>query len=710
MIAWHRAIPYLTVALLLTLSACNSPNSTPNKTPVARDDTFNVSKNTGLDLDVLSNDSDGDGDSLTILGFDASSTQAGRVVRAGTGLRYTPATAFTGTDTFKYRIGDGKGAEASATVTLTVNEGDPNNTPPSLEPISDQTVIRNTLTLNTANINVIISDPDDNSFTVSITSDNKEILPDSSVTCPLASCEVTLAPKLTETVDISVTVTVTDGNGGQAEAIFVLQVHPLLVKSAADNIADSLRAVVAGATPGDIIGFDTAGLFSTPRTITLERQIVLNKDLTIEGPGADIVTVSGANVGRVFKIMEQSSLVISGLTIADGNPPEETHEGEGGPITGAFGGGIFVDVDSSLTLSDSVVKNSKAADFGGGLYLAFQGKLTLENSSFTLNQARNGGGMYVTSGRDLLVQSSTFAHNKATGSGGGIHNENGQLLLRASTVKTNSAGNRGGGIYQASNPTNELHIESSMIGDPDLTDLVAEGNTSNAGGGIFKEDGVLSLLESYVSGNRVTISGGGIFNFTGSLTLDASTVESNQAAELGGGIIIDGFLTLENKSVVKGNIATSATSEGGGIYSLDNVTIDNSEVSENKAASGGGIYMAISFLASSASTLTLRAESVVSFNEASIDGGGIYQRGSVDTVLDDSALISNKTNGNGGGFYIEEGTLSINASSCVVLGNIADVDNTNGGKGGGIYNSGGDISGVPLDSVCQNTPDDIAAP
>lgn len=99
-------------ASLLALSACGPPgeNKPPvgNKPPIAQDDIFSLVKNTSLDLDVLSNDSDEDGDSLSIVGFDETSTQAGRVVRAGTGLRYTPEAAFIGTDMFTYLIGDGK--------------------------------------------------------------------------------------------------------------------------------------------------------------------------------------------------------------------------------------------------------------------------------------------------------------------------------------------------------------------------------------------------------------------------------------------------------------------------------------------------------------------------------------------------------------------------------------------------------------------------
>ncbi len=90
-----------------------------NEPPVANDDTFTVETDSvDNELDVLANDTDPDGDELTIV--DVTSPSNGQVQIAGDMLLYTPASGFTGTDTFSYTIDDGFGGQDSATVTVNV--------------------------------------------------------------------------------------------------------------------------------------------------------------------------------------------------------------------------------------------------------------------------------------------------------------------------------------------------------------------------------------------------------------------------------------------------------------------------------------------------------------------------------------------------------------------------------------------------------------
>ena len=69
---------------------------------------------------MLSNDSDPNGDSITIIGASAESASGGTVTCSGTSCTYVPSADFNGTDTFTYTIGDGKGGQAIGTVTITV--------------------------------------------------------------------------------------------------------------------------------------------------------------------------------------------------------------------------------------------------------------------------------------------------------------------------------------------------------------------------------------------------------------------------------------------------------------------------------------------------------------------------------------------------------------------------------------------------------------
>jgi hypothetical protein len=87
--------------------------------PVATDDTPSVDEDGSVLISVLANDSDADGDSLSITGF--TSATDGTVTQEGDQLRYTPHADFNGSDAFTYDISDGTGGIATATVTVTVN-------------------------------------------------------------------------------------------------------------------------------------------------------------------------------------------------------------------------------------------------------------------------------------------------------------------------------------------------------------------------------------------------------------------------------------------------------------------------------------------------------------------------------------------------------------------------------------------------------------
>lgn len=109
------------------------PREFINRPPVAVDDVATTARDTAVAIAVLANDSDPDGDALTVL----SATQPGNgsvVVGAGGVITYTPAAGFTGSDAFGYTIADPDGLTATATVTVTVQP--PANLPPVANPDS----------------------------------------------------------------------------------------------------------------------------------------------------------------------------------------------------------------------------------------------------------------------------------------------------------------------------------------------------------------------------------------------------------------------------------------------------------------------------------------------------------------------------------------------------------------------------------------------
>ncbi|MCP3869977.1 MAG: tandem-95 repeat protein, partial [Gammaproteobacteria bacterium] len=100
-----------------------------NQVPLAESDTANTTEDTNTTIDVLSNDSDPDGDTLTIAAVVPGS--GGTTFTNGDRITYRPAVNFTGQDSFTYTISDERGGVASASVSVTVS---PSNDPPEAVP------------------------------------------------------------------------------------------------------------------------------------------------------------------------------------------------------------------------------------------------------------------------------------------------------------------------------------------------------------------------------------------------------------------------------------------------------------------------------------------------------------------------------------------------------------------------------------------------
>ncbi len=107
-----------TATVTVTVTPVNDP-------PVAADDVASVAEDGSVDVDVLANDTDVDGDLLapSIASLPAHGTVA---VRPDNTLRYVPEANYTGSDTWTYAVDDGHGGTATASVTVTVDPvGDP---------------------------------------------------------------------------------------------------------------------------------------------------------------------------------------------------------------------------------------------------------------------------------------------------------------------------------------------------------------------------------------------------------------------------------------------------------------------------------------------------------------------------------------------------------------------------------------------------------
>jgi hypothetical protein len=203
----------------------------------------------------------------------------------------------------------------------------------------------------------------------------------------------------------------------------------------------TLRGEILAAAPsGDTIVFAPS---LNGQTITLTNgQLEIDKSLTIQGPGASLLAVSGNNVSRVFQVGQTAT--ISGLTVEGGNATYD-------PNYPAIGGGIL-NRDTTLTLSGCVVTGNYATTTrtpseGGGIANLRGATMTLSGCTVTGNVsgyddwgAGEGGGIY--NDGTMTLSGCTVTRNTCIGQGGGIFNGgDGHLTILSSVVKNNTHDN-----------------------------------------------------------------------------------------------------------------------------------------------------------------------------------------------------------------------------------------------------------------------------
>lgn len=97
-----------------------------NDAPVAVDDAFTTTVDTGVSGSVLANDHDVDGDTLSVVSHDSAGSAGGTLtVAQDGGFTYAPAAGFAGSESFGYTVSDGNGGYATATLTIAVESATP---------------------------------------------------------------------------------------------------------------------------------------------------------------------------------------------------------------------------------------------------------------------------------------------------------------------------------------------------------------------------------------------------------------------------------------------------------------------------------------------------------------------------------------------------------------------------------------------------------
>jgi hypothetical protein len=317
----------------------------------------------------------------------------------------------------------------------------------------------------------------------------------------------------------------------------VASANTQMVTNCADSGSGSLRQAVANAASGDTVEFALSC-----STITLTSgDIEISTDLTIDGPGASTLAISGNSESQVFVIDPGVNVTISGLTIEDGFASNAT----------PGGGGIENNYARTMNITDSIISDNSGEGINSG------GNIDITNTIISEN---SGGGIIIAGG--AIITDSTISDN----SGGGIISA-GDLTVTDSTISGNSAtGLRGGGISNVGGDNTVLAVTGSTLSD----------NSTEFGGGIYTASGgVVTVTNSTLSGNSASVWGGGLLNLggcgtCGPVTVTNSTLSGNTAESSGGGGI-NGEVTLAativaNSGAGKDCVGGSVTDGG---YNLD---------------------------------------------------------------------------------------------------------------------------------------------
>jgi hypothetical protein len=405
-----------------------------------------------------------------------------------------------------------------------------------------------------------------------------------------------------------------------------------LVDETDGSIADgdiSLRDAIAAATSGETIDFSVIGTIN----LTSLGHLVIGRNLTIDGPGADFLSirafdetpdVKNGDGSRVFNIDDGNDtnalgVSISGLTLT------------GGDVGNSGNGGAIRNLESLTVAACTISGNATAG-------------------TVTDNYRLAGGGIY--SAGNLTISASTISDNFAQDRGGGILMRRGKLLMTDCTVSGNTGNAFGGGIVKSGYTSDDATILRCTI-----SDNVSSG--SFPGGGIFHSGGTLTIEGSTLSRNSAT-RGGGVYLTSGKLIVTDSTVNDNTASHVfasGGGIYIDGgsiFTPASTATIANSTISGNASvGSGGGILSFGSaLAVTGSTISGNSALRGAGIY-------TSTDGTTTVLHCTISGNLARDDGAGIFKNFVGSLSVSHSTITLNEANSMGGGVFVADGSATL---------------------------------------------------
>ena len=506
-----------------------------------------------------------------------------------------------------------------------------------------------------------------------------------------------------------------DGGGISVADATVRLVNSTVTDNSAFGVGGGISAVAGDASAG----FATLhnSIVAGNRDVGTAPDVNVSGDLVVESSLIGDTTGSGITaMTGIGNFLDQPALL---GPLADNGGPTQTHALlPGSPAIDAGDDALAVDANGPLTSDQrgSAVNRSLDASTAPGTGVdigAFELQtLLVDNPTDEDNSNVTAGDLSLREAIGLsngvaLIDVITFDENVFTGGDSNlIRLTQGELVV---TGDLNIDGTSVGGVVITGDANNDdvtlvdtnitdvsassgLFPEASIdllddnsrvlnfsatTGDLVITGLTITGGqpaslvSELGGGGIrFASNGVLTVTDSAISGNRDTSSvnaAGGISSaYSGTIYLNNSTVSDNvgssgrAGARGGGGIFVSSGLVSLTGSTVSGNDNNSSFG-GGGISTLTGgVLLSNSTISGNSSGntngSGGG---GIDTYSGDISVIN----STISGNSVTLGSGGI-RTGSGDVAITNSTISGNSSRTNrGGGIGVDSGNVSLTNST-----------------------------------------------
>jgi len=375
----------------------------------------------------------------------------------------------------------------------------------------------------------------------------------------------------------------------------------------------------------------TGGIFSNGDTASVGFHL---NTATEQGAA---ITVTSVDVPVGFKTLTMTSYSSQRLRIV-------------GNKANGLAGALSLDGKATMKLSQIDFLDNQGLHFGGAISIAGTSDSDIQNCDLRRNSARTGAAIYIQSPVAVVfLRFMTIVENRAGGEGGALYalgDRSSQVFGKLldikcwdSTISYNTAGSAAGGFYIGA------FVNATMRN----LQIIGNQASSNEGGGlVVAPEGNMYMYNCAIQKNEASSGGGGAVKALGVLALYETILENNVAKDMlptalgGGALWSEGYVLLFHCRVsqnvarkgagvclgLRGSMTDQAThtylnvanTTGGGYHSdggLASLTLERSEIYNNSAVYGGGLYL-------SWGTVHTMALTSIRFNFASHAGGGVY--------------------------------------------------------------------------------------